>query len=396
MRDGRRSELVRYAQLQWLVFVAVVILVTAAFLQSLPDRVPPSLLIPAIAVVWSLVLGVPGCAQPDPGPPELPAGRVCAAGDLPARARPSGDFADGPGGAVRSRAGRRLLDAAAAPCCGSPPPTDGGDVAPAAAAVRWATLALSVAGAAAAVTLFVSPWLFGAGLQAVVRDGAVPRVDFPRWSRCSSVPVVLIVLRRRHTGSALGPHLLVAGTAAVQMAALGGYLLMATGELTYYFWKLGLGSLLAALVVTTHAVVTVRVASAESAGHSGAIRPLVAAVLTLVAAAGLGSRAAAVQGAVRRVGGDPPGVPDGPRDLRRGRGRGHGPGVWRSDRVLGRPLEWTVGDAARRHECRPRLRVVPRPEPLRNADAVSVDDPVYMLARIAGTRPSQSTSRRAP
>ena len=41
IRQGRPTELVRYAQLQWLVFVAVVVLVTAAFLQSLPDGVPP-------------------------------------------------------------------------------------------------------------------------------------------------------------------------------------------------------------------------------------------------------------------------------------------------------------------------------------------------------------------
>ncbi len=156
-------------------------------------------------------------------------------------------------------------------------------------AVRWATLALSVAGTAAAVALFVFPWLFGAGLQAVVRDGAVPRVGLPTLvPLLVGCPIVLIVLRRRHPGSALGSHLLVAGTAAVQMAALGGYMLLTTGELTYYFWKLGLGSLLAALVVTTHGVITVRVASAESAGHSPGIRPLVAASVTLVAAAGLG------------------------------------------------------------------------------------------------------------
>ena len=148
---------------------------------------------------------------------------------------------------------------------------------------------LSAAGTAAAVALFVFPWLFGAGLRAVVRDGAVPRVGLPTLvPLLVGCPVVLLALRRRHPGSALGAHLLVAGTAAVQMAALGGYMLLTTGELTYYFWKLGLGSLLAALVVTTHAVVTVRVASAESTGRSPGIRPLVAASVTLVAAAGLG------------------------------------------------------------------------------------------------------------
>ena len=60
-RSGDPSEeLVRYAQLEWLVFVAIAVLVTAALLQALPRVTTTVFLVPGLVVTWSLVLGVPG------------------------------------------------------------------------------------------------------------------------------------------------------------------------------------------------------------------------------------------------------------------------------------------------------------------------------------------------
>lgn len=283
------GELVRYAQLQWLVFVAVVVLVTAALLQALPDQVPASLLVPALTVTWSLLLGVPGALN-------LIQGHLSF---LLAASAPVVVF-------LLGRASRSHTPVVFVAMCGLVIvsaswmlllPLAGAAILPPmlvlwrrqGTAVRWAALVLAAAGTAVAVGRFVFPWLFGAGLQAVVRDGTVPRVGLPTMTALLLGSVaLLLVLRRRHPSSGLGPHLLLAGVSAAQMVVLGAYMLLTTGELTYYFWKLGLGSLLASLVVATHAVIGVRVTAAQASGRSAGVRPLVAALVTVTAAAGLG------------------------------------------------------------------------------------------------------------
>jgi hypothetical protein len=72
-----------------------------------------------------------------------------------------------------------------------------------------------------------------------------------------------------------------------QTAALGAYMLARSGELTYYFWKLGLGSLLVSIVVATHAVVLVRTTRSEDFSP-GRVRPVAAGLVLLGAAVGLG------------------------------------------------------------------------------------------------------------
>jgi hypothetical protein len=284
------EELIRYAQLQWLVFAAIACWMTAALLQSLPDRTPPSLLVPALAVTWSLVLAVPGALN-------LLQGHLSF---LLAACAPVVIF-------LLAHSPRRLTPTAFVAMCGLVVVTASWMLLlPLAAAAlvptlvnawrgqgtlwRWAGAAVAAVGAVMAIVLFVLPWLSGVGLQAVVRDGTVPRVGLPTMAVVLTGSLaVLLLIRHRHPRSGLGAHVLVAAVAAGQLVLLGSYMLTTTGELTYYFWKLGLGSLVASLMVTTHALITARVAAEVQDGRSGAIRPLVAALVSVAAAVGLGT-----------------------------------------------------------------------------------------------------------
>jgi hypothetical protein len=94
--------------------------------------------------------------------------------------------------------------------------------------------------------------------------------------------VAVLVLMRRRAGGGLGAHLALACAALGQTLLLGAYMLVETGALTYYFWKLGLGSLLVTTVVVVHAWVTTRPSGARP-------RPVAVLALTILAALGYGS-----------------------------------------------------------------------------------------------------------
>ncbi|NHA69162.1 hypothetical protein [Phycicoccus flavus] len=279
-------ELVRFARLEWVVFVLLAVLVTAAVLQALPDRVAPSLLVAVTAVLASLLLGVPGGINLLQGHLSF---LVAACAPLvmfllaTGRSRPGVGLFVVLGGLVLATAAWLLL----LPMAGA------ALLVPVVAVwrrqsalVRWGTLAGMALALVLAFLLFVrGPLLTGGGFSAVLRDGTVPRVGLP-----TSVPVLLgclavvVVLAVRHHGLGLWGHVLLVLAAVVQVAVLGGYMLAAAGTLTYYFWKLMLGSLLVAVLVTVHALVRVLAQRSDA----GRIRPLLLTVPLLVAAAGLG------------------------------------------------------------------------------------------------------------
>ena len=191
----------------------VAVLVTGALLQSLPDHVPASLLVPALAVTWSLLLGVPGALNLIQGHLSFLLA-ACAPVVIFLLGRSlATPHADRVRRDVRAGDRHRVVDAAASarrrrPSCRRCWRSGSGKGRP----VRWATLASPLPARSVAVSRFVFPWLFGAGLQAVVRDGTVPRVGLPTMTALLlGTVVLLVVLRRRHPASGLGPHLLLAG-----------------------------------------------------------------------------------------------------------------------------------------------------------------------------------------
>lgn len=282
-------ELVRYAQIEWLVFVAIAVLVTAALLQALPRSASRLFLVPGVVVTWSLVLGVPGCLA-------LLQGHL---GFLLAASAPAVIF-------LLSVPGHRLRPVTWVAMSGL--------VVLAASwtlllpyalvsiaypvhqvwrrqrsVVRWA-VAGTVAAVGCAVALFLLPLVASPALQDLVRDGTVPKVWLPLLVALLVVPPVLLaLLRHRRRDLVLTPHLLLTVAGAGQMAVLAAYMLAKTGEITYYFYKIGLATLLVFAVVSVHAV-TIAFDRPEQAGHEHASRRrFTALAVCLAALLGLGS-----------------------------------------------------------------------------------------------------------
>jgi hypothetical protein len=283
-------ELVRYAQLQWLVFVLLAVLVTAAFLQALPDRVDPTLLAVVFVVLGSMLLGVPGALNLLQGHLSF---LVAASAPLVmfllafGRRRPGIGLFVVLGGLVLVTASWLLLLPMAAAALLPPVIAVWRRQH---ALVRWGALAgVGIAGAAAFVLFVLYPLTHG-GAQALLRDGTIPEVRLVVMLGLLFVSVSLVaVLGRRSRTTPLWGHLVLVVTAALETVALGGYMLAASGELTYYFWKLGLGTLFVAIAVVTHAAVLVRTHAFEQEHeHEQRLRPVVLGVALLAAAAGLG------------------------------------------------------------------------------------------------------------
>jgi len=283
------SELVRFAQLEWLAFVALAALVTAALLQALPDRVSMRLLVPAIAVTFSLLLGVPGALNLIQGHLSF---LIAACAPLVMfllafpEARPGVGLFMVLGGLVLVTASLSLLLPMAAAALVPPVLAVWRRQGP---AVRWSTLGVVALVAAGAFVLFILGPLTHGGLAAVLRDGTVPRVGLPTMVSVlvgSTALVTVLAVRRRDVP--LQGHLLLLLAALGQTVVLGGYMLLKTQELTYYFWKLGLGSLVVAVIVTAHAIVLVRAAGPDRL-KSTPERPVAVFAVVLVAAVGLGS-----------------------------------------------------------------------------------------------------------
>ena len=156
-------------------------------------------------------------------------------------------------------------------------------------AIRWAVVGVAAA-TVGAVSLFLLPLVASTALQDLVRDGTVPKVWLPLLVVLLVVPPVLLsVLQHRRPDLTLAPHLLLAVAAAGQMAVLGAYMLAKTGEITYYFYKIGLATLLVVAVVSIHAVTIAFDKQAQQAREHHTRRRFTALAVCLVALLGLGS-----------------------------------------------------------------------------------------------------------
>lgn len=282
------TELVRFAHLEWLVFVALVVLVTAAFVQALPDNTPSVLLVPALAVVFSLMVGVPG-------PINLVQGHLsflvaaCAPLLMFLLISPQGRV--GPGlllvlaGLILVTASWFLLLPMAA----------GALLPPLIAiwlvkkgAVRWFTLGALGLTAVASVPLFLIKPLSHGAFAALLNDGEIARVGLPTMGLVMAGTLLLMVaLARQPSAPRLTRHIAIIVAAGCPAAALATYMFVTVGELRYYFWKLALGSLLVSAIVAAHGAV----ASLADKRRTPVPRhrSAVAAGVTLLAALGLGS-----------------------------------------------------------------------------------------------------------
>lgn len=286
--ESATTELVRYTQLQWLVFCLLATLVTAAFMQALPEHVRGSLLLPALAIVFSLVVGVPGVLSLIYGHLSFLVA-TCAPLlifllALPLRHPRVGLYIVLFGLLAVSASWAPLLPLSAAALTGPLLPI-WRRLSTAQRSLFSGGLALATAGALAALVTKAS---LRDAFSAILRDGAVPRVGLPTMAAVFAGSIILIVaLGVRHHQVALGRHLALAVSATLTVLILGSYMLWASGELTYYFWKLGLGSLMVNIVVTTHAVLVVRAADKRVPRLKRG--PILSAVaVSLCAAAGLG------------------------------------------------------------------------------------------------------------
>ncbi len=282
------TELSRYAQLEWVVFIGVAVLVTAALLQALPARAPATLVVPAVVLVLGLWLGVPGAVNLIQGhlsfllAATAPAVVLLLLAPVSERLRPV-TLAAVAGSLLVAASWMLLLPLAATAVLA---PFAGLWRRPS-ASVRRAVLAVGGAIAVAAF-LFVRPWLGAIGLQAVLTDGTIPRLHL--WALVVllvGVVVLVVVLRRRVTGPELLPHLVVVVVSVLQLVVLGGYMLAEVGELRYYFWKLALGSLLVSLLVGALALVTTLGPRSPQPGGGRRAR-LTSLVACLLAAVGVG------------------------------------------------------------------------------------------------------------
>ncbi|GAA2018588.1 hypothetical protein GCM10009740_03080 [Terrabacter terrae] len=282
------TELVRFAQLEWIIFVALVVLVTAAFLQALPERTPALLLAPALAVVFSLLVGVPG-------PINLIQGHLsflvaaCAPLVMFLLAYPKERVGPGlllvlAGLVLVTASWFLLLPMAAAALL----PTLIEIWRRQKGLVRWLTLGILGVTAGAIVPLFVIGPLSHGAFAALLNDGAIARIGLPTTGAVMGASLLLMTaLARRRDAPRLTRHILVIVAAILPTAALACFMLTQVGELRYYFWKLALGSLIVAALVATHGVVVF----VRSTSHSRGSRPqaIGAVVIGLVAALGLGS-----------------------------------------------------------------------------------------------------------
>ena len=282
-------ELVRYAQLQSVVLVLLTTLATAAMLQALPRNAPAPVVVGSVAVVWSLWLGVPGALNLVQGHTSFLAASTGPAVLflllVAARRRLGPATLVAAAAMVLLAASWMLLVPLAAAAGGGPLLALWGRLG---RAVRRAVLGVGALGTLFAL-LLLRPFLSGAGLVAVLQDGTVPRVHLVLLVVVLvGSPLLLLGLRRRLGDDGLATYLAVPAVALAMLTVLGGYMLASAGELTYYFWKLALGCLVAVLVVTTHAlaIVAAPVATAPRTARRARVTAL---LVGFAAAAGLGS-----------------------------------------------------------------------------------------------------------
>jgi len=290
------EELVRYATLQWVVFVIVAVLTTSAVVQALPSRVGLPTHVAAVLCSWSLVLAVPGAinllqghlsflvSAVAPALIALLVTRRLAVPSLPAAAAICGLI-------VVSAAWLLVVPLALVAAAGplyrlgrSPRPR-----------VRAAV------GGMLAVALSISALLAWVSIgspvdEHITADGPVVATALP-WVVGIPTAVLLLGLvavrrNRLNTTHDLVVLLALAATGLAQFVGLGVYQVVTAGQLTYYFWKMSLAVqvvvLLVAIPVLAHEALRLRKAQERTGDASRRRLFSLAAVTVLVPALGLG------------------------------------------------------------------------------------------------------------
>ena len=281
------SELVHYAQLQWLAFVAIAVFATSTMLQAL-ERVDGLGVLAAAVSVWSLVIAVPGG-------PNLLQGHL---NFLLAALSPAVILL-----LTMTSERPRLIEWVAV--CGLVVVAAAWMlVLPLALVAAWAawkrvrgiggigteTAVLVVAAVAAGVSVFHAMTSLGSpAAEHVTSDGPVVSVS-PMFAWVVLVGAVALTAlwtrAPRSAGTELRLLLAFTTTALALTAAVGAFQLWSDGEVTYYFWKVSLAMVVAVIL----AVLAAGLNRAQEAGDdTGGLRRLVpVAGLTVAAVLGLG------------------------------------------------------------------------------------------------------------
>ena len=285
-------ELVRYTQLQWVVFVLVALLVSAAFLQALPRETPTSSLVLSMLLVWSLLGGVPGAVNLLQGHLSF---LLAAASPavilflLLGRLRLTLATAAAVLGLIIVSASWLLVlpmaFVATLPRLRASWRGMGG--------TKLLALLAAAAAAVVASALLVSQSLGPAPITHVVLDGPVAAVGLEATVLVVVMTAAVTLWELRGStceasASRFAPLILVLA-AGLQLAGLGAFQFFAAGALTYYFWKVALAVLLICVLVGTRAVVlaAMRPVGTQQRGR-GPSRWMSAVLASVLAALGLG------------------------------------------------------------------------------------------------------------
>lgn len=242
------SELVHYAQLQWVAFVAIAVFATSTVLQAL-ERVDGLRVVAAAICVWSLVIAVPG------GPNLLQGHLNFLLAALAPVAILLLTMTSEPPRVTEWVAVCGLVVIAAAWML----------VLPLAIVSTWGawqrarriggrsarTVVVGAAMMAAAISGFhVLTSLGSPAAEHVTSDGPVVSVSpWLTWVVLVGA-VALTAVWTRRPGSPVDPRLLLAftTTALALTAGVGAFQLWSDGEVTYYFWKVSLAMVVAVLL----------------------------------------------------------------------------------------------------------------------------------------------------
>lgn len=291
------EELVRYATLQWVVFVLVAVLTTAAVVQALPSRAGLPTHIAAVLCTWSLVLAVPGAINLLQGHLSFLVSAVAPAlialiGLRRRPAEPSLPAAAAICGLIVVSAAWLLVVPLALVAAAGPLYRLGRSPRPRVRAAVGVMLALALA--ISALLAWVS---MGSPVdEHITADGPVVATALP-WVVGIPAGVLLLGLvavrrNRRNTSQDLVVLAALAATGLVQIVGLGVFQVITSGQLTYYFWKMSLAVqvvvLLVAIPVLAHEALGLRRAQERTAGASRRRLFSLAAVTVLVPALGLG------------------------------------------------------------------------------------------------------------
>lgn len=287
------NELVTYARMQWALYVVLAVLTTAALMQSIPQQTFTPVRISVLVVGLSLVLGVPGALNLMQGHLSFLLATLSAPViHLLVRGRPSlaaHELAAILGLVVVAASWMLVLPLA---CVAAGPHV--WSAWRAARGLRKVGLACGVAATAVVSSLMIWQSVKESPTEHVVMDGPVAAVGV-----AATVVVLLgalVVVVGGHVAGAGAWRsatdrvgLMIVLTALAEVVCLGAFQVYATGELSYYFWKVSMAALVVGLLLSAVAAAELVAARQAVLGPPRTIVGVLgAAIVAVVASAGLG------------------------------------------------------------------------------------------------------------